>query len=65
MTNNLASRMSEKINADLFARLMGLAHPARRDLLEFMGETPIAEAELERLIEEIAQKGNSKTPKPV
>jgi len=57
--------MSEKINPDLFARLMGLAHPARRDLLEFMGETPIEEAELERLIEEMAQKGKVVTaPKP-
>lgn len=54
--------MSEKINPGLFARLMGLAHPARRDLLEFMGETPIEEAELERLIEEMAQKGKVATP---
>ncbi len=54
--------MSEKINPELFARLMGLSHPARRDLLEFMGETPIEEAELERLIEEIAQKGKVKMP---
>lgn len=54
--------MSEKINPDLFARLMGLAHPARRDLLEFMGETPIEEAELERLIEEMAQKDAGRVP---
>jgi hypothetical protein len=54
--------MSEKVNPDLFARLMGLSHPARRDLLEFMGETPIEEAELERLINEIAQKGKVRTP---
>jgi len=57
--------MSEKINPDLFARLMGLAHPARRDLLEFMGETPIEEAELARLIDEMAQRGKVKpSPKP-
>lgn len=55
--------MSEKINPDLFARLMGLAGPARRDLLEFMGETPIEEAELERLIEEMARKGKVATPR--
>ena len=54
--------MSDKIDPDLFARLMGLARLDRRDLLEFMGETPIEEAELERLIEEIAQKGKVKMP---
>ena len=56
--------MSEKINPDLFARLMGLNHPARRELLEFMGETPIAEVELERLIEEITKTDTKETPKP-
>lgn len=48
--------MSEKIEPDLFARLMGLSQPARNDLLEFLGETPVAEAELERLIQDVANR---------
>ncbi len=55
--------MSDKIDPDLFARLMGLARLDRRDLLEFMGETPIEKAELERLIDEMAQTPKVAPPK--
>ncbi|MBO6604140.1 MULTISPECIES: hypothetical protein [Paracoccaceae] len=54
--------MSKKIDPDLFARLMGLPQPARNDLLEFLGETPVAEAELERLIEDAANKDGPLKP---
>ncbi len=48
--------MNGKIKPDLFARLMGLAPPDRKDLLEFLGETPVADAELERLIDKMAKR---------
>ena len=52
--------MAEKIHPDLFARLMQLPQPDRADLLEFLGETPVADAELERLIDAIATRKTSR-----
>jgi hypothetical protein len=46
--------MGEKVNPHLFARIMGLPGPIRRDFLEFMGQTPVCERELERLVESAA-----------
>jgi hypothetical protein len=52
--------MAEKVNPHLFARIMGLPGPIRRDILEFMGQTPVCERELERLIAVAAdQNGNA------
>lgn len=48
--------MTEKIDPDLFARLMGLSRKEREDLLGFLGETPVAKAELERLVAEVARR---------
>jgi len=33
--------MDEKIDLDLFARLMRCHEPARKDLLEYMGQGPV------------------------
>ncbi|MGL4312201.1 MAG: hypothetical protein ACRCSU_17095 [Paracoccaceae bacterium] len=44
------------IHPNLFARLMRLPHHARTDLLEFLGATPIADAQLSVMIEDIAAK---------
>jgi len=55
--------MPDKIDPDLFARLMGLSHPVRKDLLEFLGQTPVAEAELERLVEDVSARTDKKAPK--
>lgn len=54
--------MTEKIDPDLFARLMGLSKSARNDLLEFLGETPVAEAELQRLIDDVANSDEPPDP---
>jgi hypothetical protein len=42
--------MPERINPHIFARIMELPGPIRRDILEFMGQTPVCERELERLV---------------
>ncbi|NKX45388.1 hypothetical protein [Roseicyclus persicicus] len=34
--------MDEKIDPDLFARLMRLSPPARKDLLEYLGQGPVS-----------------------
>jgi len=34
--------MDEKIAADLFARLMQLSAPTRKDLLEYLGQGPVS-----------------------
>ena len=44
------------IHPNLFARLMRLPEHARTDLLEFLGATPIADAQLSVMIEDIAGK---------
>ncbi len=58
--------MSEKIDPDLFAQLMNLPGPARHDLLEFLGQTPVADSELQRLIDDMAKRDQAagSTPKP-
>ena len=42
------------INPGLFARLMRLPDSARTDLLEFLGATPVADAQLSEMIETVA-----------
>lgn len=44
------------INPGLFARLMRLPDFARADLLEFLGATPLADAQLSAMIDEFAEK---------
>lgn len=44
------------INPGLFARLMRLPDSARTDLLEFVGATPVADAQLSHMIDMIAEK---------
>lgn len=41
--------MTKRIDPDLFAQLMKLSSGARTDLLEFLGQTPLAPAEAHRL----------------
>jgi len=50
MTIDGVCRMYEKVNPQIFAQIMGLSSQIRRDLLEFMGQTPICEVELQRLL---------------
>ncbi len=38
--------MTKEIDTDLFVRLMRLSAPARKDLLEYIGEGPVASAPL-------------------
>lgn len=44
------------INPGLFARVMRLPDSARTDLLEFLGATPVADAQLSHMIDGIAEK---------
>lgn len=44
------------INPGLFARLMRLPDAARTDLLEFVGATPVADAQLSHMIDAISDK---------
>lgn len=44
------------INPGLFARLMRLPEAARTDLLEFLGATPLADAQLSAVIDSIAER---------
>lgn len=44
------------INPGLFARLMRLPDFARADLLEFLGATPLADAQLSAMIDDFAEK---------
>ena len=44
------------INPGLFARLMRLPEAARTDLLEFLGATPVADAQLSVVIDGIAER---------
>lgn len=44
------------INPGLFARLMRLPEAARTDLLEFLGATPIGDAQLSAVIDGIAER---------
>ncbi|WP_166418483.1 hypothetical protein [Cochlodiniinecator piscidefendens] len=41
------------IDPDLFTKLMTLPQGKRMDLLEFLGATPVGNAQLNRLIEDI------------
>lgn len=41
--------MTKRIDPDLFARLMKLSSSQRTDLLEFLGQTPLAPEEALRL----------------
>lgn len=45
-----------RINPGLFARLMRLPDAARNDLLEFLGATPIADAQLSAVIDSVAER---------
>ena len=47
------------INPGLFARLMCLPESARADLLEFIGATPVADAQLAAMIDSFATKMSS------
>jgi hypothetical protein len=42
------------ISPGLFARLMKLPDSARADLLEFLGETPVADAQLASMLDSMA-----------
>ena len=55
--------MAEKVNPHIFARIMGLPGPIRRDILEFMGQTPVCERELERLVADVADRNGIEIPK--
>lgn len=44
------------IDPGLFARLMRLPEAARTDLLEFLGATPVADAQLSAVIDSIAER---------
>lgn len=44
------------INPGLFARLMRLPDAARNDLLEFLGATPIGDAQLSAVIDSVAER---------
>lgn len=44
------------INPGLFARVMRLPDAARADLLEFLGATPIGDAQLSAVIDGIAER---------
>jgi hypothetical protein len=41
------------IDPDLFAKLMSLPEMARHDLLEFLGATPVATEQLDKMIDDI------------
>ena len=43
--------MDKRIDPDLFARLMKLSSDTRTDLLEYLGQTPLAPEEVLRLSE--------------
>lgn len=53
------------INPGLFARLMRLPDSARADLLEFVGATPVADAQLSQMIDTIAEKMRSERRIPL
>jgi hypothetical protein len=42
--------MDEKIDLGLFARLMQLSAPTRKDLLEYMGQGPVATSTVHRAV---------------
>ena len=44
------------INPGLFARLMRLPEAARTDLLEFLGATPIGDAQLSAVIDRVTER---------
>ncbi|MEZ5771497.1 hypothetical protein LX70_02518 [Defluviimonas denitrificans] len=44
------------INPGLFARLMRLPEAARTDLLEFLGATPIGDAQLSAVIDSVTER---------
>jgi hypothetical protein len=44
------------INPGLFASLMRLPDSVRTDLLEFLGATPVADAQLAEMIQSVAEK---------
>lgn len=48
--------MSSKISLGLFARVMALPDAAREDLLEFLGASPVDDACLDKLIDEVAER---------
>ncbi|MFZ1726411.1 MAG: hypothetical protein WBO29_08825 [Albidovulum sp.] len=51
------------INPGLFARLMRLPDSARVDLLEFIGATPVGDAQLSEMIDNFAKKvGQDRKP---
>lgn len=43
------------INPGLFAKLMRLPDSARADLLEFLGATPVADAQLSVMIDDVVE----------
>ena len=43
------------INPGLFAKLMRLPDAVRIDLLEFLGATPVADAQLSAMIDDMAE----------
>jgi hypothetical protein len=55
--------MPEKLNPHLFARIMELPGPFRRDILEFIGQTPVCESELERLVAAAMNQNTSEISK--
>ncbi|WP_166486043.1 hypothetical protein [Jannaschia sp. CCS1] len=55
--------MEKRIDPDLFARLMKLSSDTRTDLLEYLGQTPLAADEIMRLSEE--EPANSRFSAPL
>ena len=58
--------MTKKIDPDLFARLMKLSSQTRTDLLEYIGQTPVAASELARLsaLDPYAGRGTKRSASP-
>lgn len=55
--------MDKRIEPDLFARLMMLSSGTRTDLLEYLGQTPLAPEEVLRLSTEIPANSLSEVPR--
>lgn len=53
--------MAHTIDPELFARVMQLSNPARREILEILGAHPLSDEELANLI---ARVGRDERPAP-
>lgn len=55
--------MEKRIDPDLFARLMKLSSDTRTDLLEYLGQTPLASEEIVRLSEVTPANSRLRAPR--